>query len=132
MSCPATRAVPELGGMSVVSMRRLVVLPAPLGPRNATSSPRLTSMLRSRTASPVLPLTLKVLVRSCVEMTVSVAMQTTVQPDADSFCPQSVEMCRYGWNDDAGARSAQPAPDAQLVDGPGARHEAPGVRSEEH
>src|SRR5688572_13459340 len=101
MSCPATRAVPELGGMSVVSMRRLVVLPAPLGPRNATSSPRLTSILRSRTASTVLPLALKVLVRSCVEMTVSVVMGATLHSDADSFCPQTVEIYRYGWNDDA-------------------------------
>ena len=34
MSWPATRAVPELGGSSVVSMSTVVDLPAPLGPRN--------------------------------------------------------------------------------------------------
>ena len=38
-SCPATLAVPEVGGIRVVSMRSVVDFPAPLGPRKATSSP---------------------------------------------------------------------------------------------
>ena len=33
-SNPATRAVPEVGGSSVVSMWTVVDLPAPFGPRN--------------------------------------------------------------------------------------------------
>ena len=33
MSWPATRAVPAVGGSSVVSIRTVVDLPAPLGPR---------------------------------------------------------------------------------------------------
>ena len=32
MSCPPMRAVPEVGGVSVVIMRIRVVLPAPFGP----------------------------------------------------------------------------------------------------
>ena len=34
-SCPATRALPPVGRSSVVSIRTVVVLPAPLGPRKA-------------------------------------------------------------------------------------------------
>jgi hypothetical protein len=34
-SCPATVALPPVGRSSVVSMRTLVVFPAPFGPRNA-------------------------------------------------------------------------------------------------
>ena len=34
-SWPATRALPPVGRSSVVSIRTVVVLPAPLGPRNA-------------------------------------------------------------------------------------------------
>jgi hypothetical protein len=34
MSCPATRALPAVGGSSVVSISTVVDLPAPLGPRN--------------------------------------------------------------------------------------------------
>ena len=33
-SCPATRARPPVGRKSVASMRTVVLLPAPLGPRN--------------------------------------------------------------------------------------------------
>ena len=33
-SKPATRAVPEVGGSSVVSIKTVVDLPAPFGPRN--------------------------------------------------------------------------------------------------
>src|ERR1700751_6098844 len=41
-SQPATRAVPPLGGNSVASMRSVVVLPAPLGPRKPNISPART------------------------------------------------------------------------------------------
>ena len=34
MSCPATLAVPDVGLSSVVSIRTVVDLPAPFGPRN--------------------------------------------------------------------------------------------------
>ena len=33
MSCPATRAVPAVGGSSVVSISTVVDFPAPFGPR---------------------------------------------------------------------------------------------------
>src|ERR1035438_4941884 len=38
-SKPATRAVPDVGKMSPESILSVVVLPAPLGPRNPTNSP---------------------------------------------------------------------------------------------
>ncbi len=41
-SNPATLAVPALGRMSVQSIRTVVVLPAPFGPRNPNISPELT------------------------------------------------------------------------------------------
>src|SRR5262250_1480100 len=41
-SNPATVAVPALGGRKQVSIRMVVVLPAPLGPRNPTIWPFLT------------------------------------------------------------------------------------------
>src|SRR5256886_15394709 len=50
-SQPATRAVPPLGGSNVASMRRVVVLPAPFGPRKPKISPRLTSRSTPATAS---------------------------------------------------------------------------------
>src|SRR5690554_1235284 len=127
MSWPTTRAEPEVGGRRVVSMRRLVVLPAPLGPRNATSSPRRTSMLRSVTAWMVLPLAWKVFVRSCVEMTVSLVMGTTVLLDADSSCPHAVRVWGHGWHDHAGARAPHPAADPPLVDRPRSRRAPRGV-----
>ena len=43
MSNPATVAVPLVGVRKQVSMRIVVVLPAPLGPRNPTIWPRWTS-----------------------------------------------------------------------------------------
>src|SRR5688572_5838872 len=52
-SRPTTRAVPAVGCSSVVSMRRVVDLPAPLGPSTATISPFPTSRSRARTASTV-------------------------------------------------------------------------------
>src|SRR4051794_38407887 len=41
-SCPSTVAVPPVGVSSVASIRTVVVLPAPLGPRKATTSPSST------------------------------------------------------------------------------------------
>src|SRR5882724_10209651 len=38
-SKPATVAVPDVGGRKHVSMRMVVVLPAPLGPKNPTICP---------------------------------------------------------------------------------------------
>src|SRR5271167_96198 len=49
-SSPATRASPEVGGSSVVSIRTSVVLPAPLGPSSPKTSPRSTSNVTSLTA----------------------------------------------------------------------------------
>ena len=52
---PATVAEPDVGGSSVVSIRSVVDLPAPFGPRKATSSPAATSMSIPLTASTVFP-----------------------------------------------------------------------------
>src|SRR5580692_3625031 len=49
-SKPATNAWPPLGVMSVVSIRTMVVLPAPLGPSSPKTSPRRTSKLTLSTA----------------------------------------------------------------------------------
>ena len=39
---PATSAVPAVGATRVLNVRTVVVLPAPLGPRNPKTSPRRT------------------------------------------------------------------------------------------
>src|SRR5256886_16764133 len=52
-SAPATVAVPAVGLSSVVSMRSVVVLPAPFGPRKPTISPSPTVRSTPRTASTV-------------------------------------------------------------------------------
>src|SRR5260370_38408469 len=49
-SKPATNAWPPLGVMSVVSIRTIVVFPAPLGPSSPKTSPRRTSKLTLSTA----------------------------------------------------------------------------------
>ena len=49
-SMPAIRGVPLVGAMKPVSSRIVVVLPAPLGPRNATTCPRGIENVTSRTA----------------------------------------------------------------------------------
>src|SRR5689334_9693251 len=49
-SWPATVAEPEVGFISVQSMLMVVVLPAPLGPRNPNTSPLATSKSTPRTA----------------------------------------------------------------------------------
>ena len=51
MSCPATIAVPLVGGTSVVSMRMSVLLPAPFGPSRPKISPLCTVKLTLSTAS---------------------------------------------------------------------------------
>ena len=48
---PATQAAPDVGGSGVVSIRKVVDFPAPLGPRKATNSPAATSMSTPLTAS---------------------------------------------------------------------------------
>src|ERR1019366_2315098 len=50
MEKPATRASPDEGGNSVVSILIVVVLPAPLEPSKAKTSPALTERVRSSTA----------------------------------------------------------------------------------
>src|SRR5260221_5690355 len=49
-SNPETNACPPLGVISVVSIRTIVVLPAPLGPSSPKTSPRRTSKLTLSTA----------------------------------------------------------------------------------
>ncbi len=49
-SCPATRAVPSVGRNRVVSIRTMVDLPAPLGPRNPKISPSSTTRSTPSTA----------------------------------------------------------------------------------
>src|SRR5436309_2519285 len=51
MSCPSTSAVPSEGVRTVASIRRVVVLPAPLGPRNPKTSPLGTSKSTPLSAS---------------------------------------------------------------------------------
>src|SRR5690606_14002290 len=50
-SWPQMNAWPLLGSSSVASMRMVVVLPAPLGPRKPNTSPGLTSKLTPSTAT---------------------------------------------------------------------------------
>src|SRR5450631_1523000 len=50
MSMPSMRAVPEVGVSNPQSMRRVVVLPAPLAPRKPKISPRATAKLTLSTA----------------------------------------------------------------------------------
>ncbi len=45
ISCPATTAVPLVGGTSVVNMRISVLLPAPFGPSRPKISPPVTVKL---------------------------------------------------------------------------------------
>jgi hypothetical protein len=50
-SNPVTEAVPEEGARSVVSMRIVVVFPAPFGPRSPNTSPVPTVKLTAFTAA---------------------------------------------------------------------------------
>src|SRR5437667_7393278 len=51
MSCPSTSAVPAEGVRTVARIRSVVVLPAPLGPRNPKTSPFGTSKSTPLSAS---------------------------------------------------------------------------------
>src|SRR5574337_1033841 len=51
LSRPSNRRAPEVGGIVRFNIRNSVVLPAPLGPINATRSPRRILRLRSCRAS---------------------------------------------------------------------------------
>ena len=51
MSCPATRPVPLVGTDIVVSIRTVVVLPAPLGPSTPITEPSGTAKLTPSTAT---------------------------------------------------------------------------------
>ena len=51
MSKPLTRAVPEVGGTSVVNMRMSVDLPAPFGPSSPNTSPCSTEKFSASTAT---------------------------------------------------------------------------------
>src|SRR5512133_2506018 len=66
MLAPATQALPEVGGSKVVSIRNVVDLPAPFGPRKATNSPAATSISTPFTASTVSFLLTKCLVSASV------------------------------------------------------------------
>jgi hypothetical protein len=48
---PATLAEPDVGAMSVPSVRTVVVLPAPFGPRKPKTSPRVEGDALERDAS---------------------------------------------------------------------------------
>ena len=48
---PQMRTMPEVAGRKPVRMRMVVLLPAPLGPRSPTISPRRTVKLTSFTAA---------------------------------------------------------------------------------
>ena len=67
-SAPATTAVPEVGRSSVVSIRSVVVLPAPFGPRKPTISPSSTVRSTPRTACTVRLRLLNVRVRPLASM----------------------------------------------------------------
>jgi hypothetical protein len=51
MSWPLMRTLPELAPKKPAKMRRVVLLPAPLGPKKPTTSPRPTEKETSRTAT---------------------------------------------------------------------------------
>ena len=96
---PATVAEPEVGAMSVPSVRTVVVFPAPFGPRNPNTSPWPTSketswnatrspkrLLRRSTESAGDVLTLSSIVpgRSAV---VTASIRCRFQPATNSACP---------------------------------------------
>src|SRR6266705_7073113 len=51
MSCPSTRALPEVGGSRVMRLRTSVVFPAPFGPRSPYVSPDRTSNVTASSAT---------------------------------------------------------------------------------
>jgi len=66
---PSTNAWPEVGSMRQQSIRMVVVLPAPLGPRKPNTSPSFMVMERSSTAT--------VLSNFRVSSTVSIQVSST-------------------------------------------------------
>src|SRR4051794_13025311 len=76
MSNPATRPVPLVGTLSVVSMRTSVALPAPLGPSRPRTDPAGTTKLTSSTAR-VVP---KCLTSSIASTAGAVVMPLTLSP----------------------------------------------------
>src|SRR5690606_2345224 len=121
MSWPTTRAIPALGGMSVVSMRRLVDLPAPFGPRNATSSPGATWKFRSVTASTVFFLTVNRLVRPAASMIGEVVMQEGYEAMRTHCVLIHRQDGRHVRHDRSRPRSARPAADPSPLAGPRTR-----------
>src|SRR2546427_4220669 len=67
--------MPEVGRMRPTSIRRVVVFPAPLGPRKPYTSPRLTLISTESTARTPFPYRL---VRPLVSMTVVFSMTATL------------------------------------------------------
>src|SRR5579871_3279378 len=86
-SAPATIAVPAVGSSSVVSMRSVVVFPAPFGPRNPTISPAFTSRSTPRTASTSPRLVLNVLASPTAEI--------IVPPDVRAPLGRAVASCAW-------------------------------------
>ena len=103
-SYPATRAVPDVGGLSVVIMRMVVVLPDPFGPSRPSTDPVGTEKEMPSTAvkSPNLftrfsasiagadgvALAAGAGVVTRKEWTPTVAQSITPQVDEDTFCHQ--------------------------------------------
>ena len=87
-SWPATLAEPEVGAIRVVSMRRVVDFPAPLGPRKATSSPCPISRSRPCTASTVCLREVKWRVRPRVTIAGPSVVVVGHVPDAREPCGQ--------------------------------------------
>src|SRR2546425_11719873 len=89
--CSATTADPEVGRIRPSNMRRVVVLPAPLGPRNPKTSPRCTSRSRASTAVIDWPYRF---VRPLVVMTFPFAIGISFTND----------LCRHGTGETAASR----------------------------
>src|SRR5260370_22284246 len=91
-ACPATVAVPEVGRMRPTSMRKVVVFPAPLGPRKPYTSPRRTLMSTESTARTPLPYRF---VRLCVSTIVVFSMATTVGFAARHRVSREIDLCPH-------------------------------------
>src|SRR5713226_8569829 len=86
--CPATTAVPEVGLIRPTSMRRVVVFPAPLGPRKPYTSPRRTLMSTESTARTPPPYRLvrpwvSTIVMFCMTITLGFARRRVVTRRSD-------------------------------------------------
>jgi hypothetical protein len=80
-------ALPPPMGSNVVSMRSVVVFPAPFGPRKPKISPRCTSMLTPRTASIGPPFEGKLFRSSVVKMTVSKVSRSSLGRVSSTITP---------------------------------------------